>query len=159
MMITPDTQVDDKTLAALVGVSARMIRGYVTAGILERVGPGRYELGPSIRALVDHASGTASELQKARIRRLEAQAVLAEIAAARARDEVAPIEEIQRVWIKTLAIIKQRMRQIPVRVESRIIGETDSVRLKKSLLEEIDQALVAAVDEIGQNDFSEDDQE
>lgn len=152
-MITPDTQVDDKTLAALVGVSARRIRQLAEAGTLERIGRGQYALGPSIQSLLAEAAGSGSTFAREKTRKMAADASRAELELAKARSEVAPLEEIQKVWTRTCAEIRQRMRAIPHRATSILIGETDTIRFKKILLAEIDAALVTAVEEIGRTDF------
>lgn len=148
MSITPNDRVTDTELAALAGISARRIRQLVEQGTLERVGRNQYELGPSIRALLEDAAGSGSELQRERIRKVRADADRAELAYAIERKAVAPVDEFESVQAAVAAIIRQRMRDIPERVVLQLLGETDETTFKQKLLAEIDDALTAAYHEV-----------
>lgn len=82
-----------------------------------------------------------TDLEEAKLRKLAAEAELAELEIAKKRGEVAPVAEIERLAAKAFATVRAGMRNIPNRAVSRIIGETDERTLKSVLLEEIDQAL------------------
>ncbi|BBL72144.1 type IV toxin-antitoxin system AbiEi family antitoxin domain-containing protein [Methylogaea oryzae] len=146
--IPPQTLVTDATLAALTGVSSRRIRQLAEAGTLERVERGRYELGPSIRALLDDAADKGSELQRERTRKVRADADLAELELARQKGLVAPVEQFEKVWGHRCRLIQITMMQLPQRVITALVGETNERRIKDVLTAEIKDALNRAADSV-----------
>lgn len=142
----PGDTVTEADLAALLAVSTRRVRQLAEQGVLERIERGRYELGASIRALMENAAGNGSELQRERIRKLRADATRAELELARERNEVAPIEQMESIWNTALATIRANMLNIPQRVVTQIIGETNEARMKAALTAEIKMALVTAAE-------------
>lgn len=146
--ITSETLVSDEVLADLVGVSSRRIRQLAEVGTLERTERGRYELGPAIRALLENAAGTGSELQRERTRKVRADADLAELELAKQKKLVAPIEEFEKVWRHQCALIRSGLLQIPQRVVLQILGESDERRMKSILTDEIKDALKRAAESV-----------
>ena len=134
-------EVTDTQLAKLAGVSARRIRQLAEQGTLQKVRLGRYLLGPAFSALIEEASGKGSELQKQRTRKVRADADLAELNLARELEQVAPIAEMQKVWDHQCVLIRTNMLNIPRRVISSIVGESDERKIKAILTDEIKQVL------------------
>lgn len=141
-------QVTDDQLAALAGITPRRIRQLVESGRLARVGRNRYALGDAFAALVEEMAGgdKASELTAERVRKLRAEATLAELELAKQREEVAPLSECEKAWEQFCVILRTNMLNIPTRIAGSIIGETDERRLKAVLREEITLALQTAAD-------------
>lgn len=83
---------------------------------------------------------------KLRQRRASAETARAELELAKELQLVAPVEQMERAVAKVMAEICQRMRNIPGRAVTRLIGETDERRFKAVLREEIDAALEAAAE-------------
>lgn len=155
MAVTSQTLVTDAELAELLGVSARRVRQMAEIGTLERTERGRYELGASIRALLDHAAGTGSELQKERTRKVRADADMAEMELALRRGELAHVDLYRRVWLHRCMLIQQRMQQIPQRIVTRILGETSESRMKAALRNEITLALTDAARPVSPSELNE----
>lgn len=132
-------------LAALAGISARHIR---RLGI-PKAGRNRYLLADAVPALIETMSGgdAGAELTRERVRLTKAQADKAELEYAKAREEVAPIAEMQRAWMRQSAMIQARMMQIPQRAVVQLVGETDESRVKAVLRNEIAAALQSASEE------------
>lgn len=104
-------------------------------------------------------TATADELRR---RKLEAETLMVELELAKARELVAPIEQIERVLSKAFGEVRATLRNVlPARAASRLIGEKKEARFKSVLLEEIDQALEALADEalISEDDLAPDDEE
>lgn len=99
-----------------------------------------------------------SELKR---RKLAAETSLAELELAKAKGAVAPLEEVEREVANAFATVKANMRNIPGRVVTLLIGETEERRFKTVLLAEIDQALEALADAdlAGVDDVTEDEEE
>jgi len=140
-VIDKDSIVTDVVLASLAGVSARRIRQLAEDGRLERIGQNKYPLGASIRALLEDAAGSGSALQRERTRKVSADATREELELAKAMAEVAPIDEIARIWSRKFAVIRQNLMTVPSRVATRIVGEKDERRITAVLKEEISDGL------------------
>ncbi|EEZ8330739.1 type IV toxin-antitoxin system AbiEi family antitoxin domain-containing protein [Escherichia coli] len=154
-----DMMVTDADLAELTGLSSRRIRQLVESGRLTRAGRNRYQLAEVFMALVEEMSGgdKASELTAERVRKLRAEATLAELELAKQRGEVAPIDEFQSVWTNRFTIIRANMLQLPQRVVTMLIGETDERRFKQVMTEEIKQILTAAASSGTEADYGDED--
>jgi phage terminase Nu1 subunit (DNA packaging protein) len=88
------------------------------------------------------ASGAApQDEEELRKRRLVAETLTAELVLAKARGEVAPIDQVERMMARAFAAVRASMRNIPGRVVTSIVGETNERRIKQVLKDEIDQAL------------------
>ncbi|HEY4370500.1 MAG TPA: terminase small subunit [Burkholderiales bacterium] len=146
MTVSPEALVSESELAALVGVSARMIRKYVEQGILERAAPAKYSLGASLRALIENAADNSSELQRERTRKVRADANRAELAYAQAKKLVAPIEDMEAAMRNAFATIRTNMLAVPARVVNLIIRCDDESRVKEILRKEISAALGAVAE-------------
>ncbi|EPM3750169.1 hypothetical protein ACTLM0_001978, partial [Escherichia coli] len=122
-------------------------------------GRNRYQLAEVFMALVEEMSGgdKASELTAERVRKLRAEATLAELELAKQRGEVAPIEEFQSVWANRFTIIRANMLQLPQRVVTMLIGETSERRFKQVMTEEIKQILTAAASSGTEADYGNED--
>ncbi|EDW0215253.1 TPA: terminase small subunit [Escherichia coli] len=154
-----DMMVTDADLSELTGLSSRRIRQLVESGRLTRAGRNRYQLAEVFMALVEEMSGgdKASELTAERVRKLRAEATLAELELAKQRGEVAPIEEFQSVWANRFTIIRANMLQLPQRVVTMLIGETSERRFKQVMTEEIKQILTAAASSGTEADYGNED--
>lgn len=144
MTIDPNALVTDEDLGALIGVSARQIRHLAQQGTLERAERGRFELGASIKALIDNAAGDGSELNKQRVRKLRAEADRVELELAKARGEVALIQEFKAVQTAAYTLIRTNVMQVPRRAAITLLGEKSEARFKQVLTEELRLALTAA---------------
>lgn len=144
--------VTDTVLAELAGYDARHIRRLAADGVLPKTGRNAYPLGDCIKALLTHTSGQSdtTAMQAAKLRRLEAQATLTELELAKARGEVALIEDFQRVQEQTFTLIRTNMLNVPRRVFASIVGETSEERIKTVLTNEITQILNDAAEALQQ---------
>lgn len=138
--------VTDAQLARLLDVSARRVRQLAEQGTLERVAPGRFNLGAAVQAMIEQAGGNGSEFQRQRTRKMTADATAAELALAKACGEVAPIEEMAKVWDMRCGLIRANMMNIPSRAVLQLLGCTDEGEFKTKLREEIVLALQTAAD-------------
>lgn len=90
-----------------------------------------------------------------KLRKLAAETAQAELELAAARKQVAPIEEFERARALENATVRANVMNVPSRVVSQLIGETDEGRFKQILAAELIQALEAAADadiELGDED-------
>lgn len=90
-------------------------------------------------------SVSADELKR---RKLEAETEMVELDLAKAKELVAPIEQIERALSKAFGEVRANLRNVvPGRAARRLVGETNQTKIKAVLLEEIDQALEALADD------------
>lgn len=95
----------------------------------------------------EEATGSApADEQELRRRKLAAQTAQAELDLAKAKGEVAPLDQIERGVSRAFAEVKASIRNVPSRAARLLIGETDETRFKAVLLSELDQALEALAD-------------
>lgn len=138
--------VTDADLSELTSLSSRRIRQLVETGRLTKTARNRYQLTEVFMALVEELAGgdKSAELTAARVRKVNADADRAELELAKAKGEVAPIQDMESVWSARCAIIRANMLNLPGRVVSQLIGETDERRFKAVLREEIRTILTDA---------------
>ncbi|CAM8821727.1 hypothetical protein [Burkholderia pseudomallei] len=138
-----EMEVTDADLAAMFGMTTRWVRDRASDGTIARIGRNRYGLGDSVQALIAYQTGgdVGEEINKARLRKLNADATRAELELAKERGEVAPIDECQRAWASMCAVIQINMRGVPARAVLQLLNEGDETIFKQKLRAEIDNAL------------------
>lgn len=143
-----ETEVRDTDLAALVGCTARYVRKLAQDGVIERAGRNTFKLG-TISTIIQHlhrSQGTAAQLVAERVRKLKADATLAELQLAKEKGAVALVEEFERAQNLRNAITRTNMMLIPSRAVLQLLGETDERRFRDVLTAEIRAALKQAAD-------------
>jgi phage terminase Nu1 subunit (DNA packaging protein) len=154
---TRGREVNRTELAEINGVSLPTVESWVRRGcpVVQRGGRGRaWQFNTAdvrnwrendIRAETSHTThATKDELL---LRKLAAETEQAELDLARAKDEVVPVEQLERALVKAFGEVRAGMRNVlPGRAARRLIGETDETTFKAVLLEEIDQRLEVLAD-------------
>ncbi|BAO20601.1 putative terminase, small subunit [Pseudomonas phage PPpW-3] len=79
-------------------------------------------------------------------RKLAAEAESAELALAKAKEEVAPVREFERATAMLMAEIRTNIMNVPSRAVLQLLGETDETIFKAKLREELVLALETAAD-------------
>lgn len=82
-----------------------------------------------------------SELKR---RKLAAEAEKVELEVAKAKGEVAPINEFRMAQSKRMAVIRQNVMNVPARVVTQLLGCTDELEFKQKLRAELALALETA---------------
>jgi len=142
-------EVSDADLAALFGVTPRHVRGLAQDGKFAKIGRNTYNLGDALRGFLESkktSDSAAKRLIEERARKLSADADLAELNLAKARAEVAPIAEFERVQGQLYSLVQANMLNVPSRVSMQIVGSTDEAHIKAVLRDEIISALKQAAD-------------
>lgn len=163
-------QVNRANLADVFGVSLPTIDSWVRAGcpLIQRGSKGvewTFNTADVSKWLRDRAAQDASEnfIQdeaELKRRKLAAETTMAELELAKAKGEVAPLDQMERNLSKLFAEIRANMRNIPGRVVTRVIGETDERKIKAALMDEIDQVLEALASlDLAVDDPQEDEEE
>lgn len=145
-----DSEISASDLAALAGVTDRRIRQLTQEGKLSRSSRNKYKLGDAVRVLIGLAADASdsTEMQREKLRKLRADANLAELEFSTAKGLVAPVEQMERIWQRTCATIRAKMLQLPQRAAIALLGETSETRFKAVLSDEIKQALNSAAQQV-----------
>ncbi|MCM3565194.1 terminase small subunit [Hydrogenophaga intermedia] len=149
-MSLQDQEVTADDLAGLFRVSRRRIEQLAQQGTLTRVARGRYRLQDAVHAMLDELAEREgpSELQAERLRKLRAEATMAELELARQRGLVAPIAEFEASQFRFTEMVKQNMLQLPHRLTIRLLNESDETRFKEAVRGEVITVLTNASTEI-----------
>lgn len=157
-------------LANICGVSLPTIDDWVRRGcpIVSRGGRGKaWEFntadvqGWRIADEVARALGSAPTSEKdLKLRRMKALTELDELELAKARGEVAPLDEIRRVVVAAFAEVRASLLVVPARLAPQLIGEIDERSIKAAILTEIRLALEALANNglVAETDFDDQDE-
>lgn len=157
-------------LAAFFGVSMPTVDGWVRNGcpVIQRGGRGvewQFGTGDVARWLRDRAVADATgdvqqDEAEIELRTKRAKMLQAELELAKAKGEVAPIREFERVQAARAATVRANVMNVPQRAVLRLLGETDETNFKRVLREELTLALETAANatlELGDEDEDGDD--
>lgn len=93
------------------------------------------------KAVTDATGQSQADEAELKRRKLAAETTKAELELAKAKGELAPLSQVERVVAKAFAEVRAGMRNLPQRTVSMLIGETDERRFKTVLMGEIDEVL------------------
>lgn len=132
-------------------VSERRVQQLAKLGVIPKAESGRYELAPAVQGYIrflqertiGNNGGSPVDYHTEKARLTRAQADIAEIEAAKARGEVAPIEDVERAWSRAFAELRTNILNVPGRVVRQLLGETKEQRFKDTLRAELAAALEA----------------
>jgi phage terminase Nu1 subunit (DNA packaging protein) len=142
------------TIARLLLMSERRVQQLTKEGVIPKADRGRYELAPAVQGYIRYLQdrnlkvdgNTLIDVNAERARKIRAEADIAEIEAAKKRGETATIKQVQRTVENAFAEVRAHMRNIPNRIVTQIIGESDESLMKGKILSEIDNALLSISD-------------
>lgn len=145
-------KVNRAELATVFGVSLVTIDAWVRAGCpFDERGTGKgspwvfdtadVAAWRESRAFENGGQGEQTDDNALKRRKMTAETQLAELELAREMGLVAPLDQMERALQRVFAEIRGNLRNIPSRVASLIVGETDERILKSTLLAEIDLVL------------------
>ena len=152
-------------LADVFGVALPTIDGWVRSGcpFIQRGGRGKEwqfntaDVASWLKEKAKEESVGAGpiDIEEARLRKLTAEAEMAELELAKARKEVAPIREFELAQSSIMAAIRQNVMNVPSRAVLQLLGCTDESEFKSKLRTELVLALETAAE--ADLDVSEDD--
>ncbi|WP_323119992.1 terminase small subunit [Burkholderia alba] len=143
-------------VADVFGVALTTVDAWVRAGcpVIQRGGRGvewQFNTADVVRWREDErvrqmAGDVPDDEGKLRCRKLAAETLTAELDLSKARGEVAPVADFERVTAKLLTTIRTNMLNVPARTVLRLLGETDEAAFKTVLRDEIVTALEQSAD-------------
>lgn len=138
------------TIAKLLMISERRVQQLAQEGAIPKAERGRYELASTVqgyirylqeRSIRSDVSPIDYQVEKARL--TKAQADLAELTLARERRDVVSVALLEKNLSGLFAEVMTNLRNVPGRIVSSLVGQTDERRIRQLVLAEIDQALRA----------------
>jgi hypothetical protein len=136
-------EVTDADLAAMFGMTTRWVRDRAADGTITRIGRNRYPLGDSVQALIAYQTGgdIGEEINKARLRKLNADAARAEHALDVERRKYVLVSDVERAWGHLTMRLQRNLMNVPGRAVLQLLRETDETAWKRKLRSEIVSAL------------------
>ena len=143
-----------KTIAKLLMMTERRVQQLAKDGVIPKADRGRYELAPAvqgyIRFLQDRMAGNASSAENIdyhveKARKVKFEADIAQVEAAKRRNEAIDAVEVKAVWSSIVGEIRANMLgATPARIAQRLIGVTDEAEIKQIVRDEIQLSMKAA---------------
>ncbi len=160
-LITRGKNVGRQDIADLFGVSHTTVDAWLKRGlpVVQRGARGKKwsintaEVSEWLKQReIEKLSGEGvSDAEELKRRKLAAETAKVELELARLKGEIVPLAQLERALANTFAELKTRMRSVPSRIATTLIGEDNETRIKAVILAEIDQALEA----LGEFDLEE----
>lgn len=134
------------TIAKLLDLSERRVQQLSREGVIPKAERGRYELVPAVRGYIHYLRDRSLDvgvvsIDVARQRKTAAEAELAEIELAKARADVASIEDVAKRWDAILSGVRARMLALPTKVAPMVTHENDQGIVKECIENAIHTAL------------------
>lgn len=165
----PSRIVNKEALAELFGKTLPTIRAWVKDGCPyiskgDRGVSYEFDVAAVIAWREQKAAAKATakapdDLEELERRERTAKTLRAELELAKARGDVAPVREFERVQSALMAAIRQNVMGVPTRAVLRLLGEKDETKFKQTLADELRLALeTAAAAELDVEDEDESDE-
>jgi hypothetical protein len=141
-----DKEILTSELAMIVGKTPQWIRQLTREKVLTQVARGKYLLGDSIQAYIEHASGGTDDEGKPRLidHKTEHERIKVEQAAiklTKMREDLHTAEDIETVMDDMFTAFRQRILSIPTKLAQHLTGIDDVNMIKSRLTKEIHEAL------------------
>ncbi len=141
------------TIAKLLDLTPRRIRQLVDEGVIPREERGRYALVPAVRGYVQYLRERAvnadvgqDELGQYRVRKLKAEAELAEMKSAETRGELVRAEDYTSMMVASFSRVRTRLLAVPSTIAPHLLGldaAKDAQRIVKDAIYEALRELAA----------------
>jgi len=144
-------------VARLFGISRRQVQNLAEDGVIPKQGQfntAHYVWDEVRDAYLRHkltqvkpkrTTADVTGMAGAELRKLNAEATLAELKAAKLRSEVVEIEYVERCQVRIYANLRARLLAIPSRLTQQLAGKTSRLQIKSIAETEINQALAELV--------------
>jgi hypothetical protein len=141
-----EQEIQTGELAAIVGKSDRWIRQLTKDKVLTQVDRGKYILGETVQAYIEHVSGGKEEDNKPRLidYKTEHERVKqekAEIQLRQMRGELHSSEDVESVMSDMLTAFRQKILAIPTKLSPQLTGIDDIKTIKGKLTAALHEAL------------------
>ena len=146
-------------------ISERRVQQLVKQGVLYKEGRGRYPFLPNVQAYIRHLRAQADKtealshkteiiLEDEKARLVKAQADKAELEAARLREELIEVEQVEATWIRLVMHLRQALLALPRRLAPQVIT-AQNIQEAEHMLETV---IHEALTELADGEFPDSDQ-
>lgn len=148
---THELEIQTGELAAIVGKSDRWIRQLTKDKILTQVDRGKYILGETVQAYIEHVTGGKEEDNKPRFidHKTEHERIKtekAQLQLAQMRGELHTSEDVEAVMSDMLTAFRQKILTIPTKLAPQLTGIEDINIIKARLTKDLYEALTELSD-------------
>lgn len=145
-----DQEIGTSELAKLVGKSDRWIRQLTSQGILTQCGRGKYKLGITLAAYIEHMAGGKAGDEKLSHADVKAEHEMlkkekTELQLQQMRGDLHSSNDVRALMGEMILSAKSKLLSIPVRVSTQLEGES-SKSIEKKLNDEINNVLSVLAD-------------
>lgn len=142
-MTPPDFIVDSETLAALIGVAPKTVRAYVKRGMpgTKVGGTFRFNLKDVLPWLLDQQHDPGEDYKRARARKEEAQARLADLRYEEKVKNVVPVDWAAKALTRILSNVRARLLAIPNTLAPKLSRVSDEDDIQCIVRDAIYQAM------------------
>ncbi len=138
-------------------ISERRVQQLVKQGVLYKEGRGRYPFLPNVQAYIRHLRAQADKtemaphkteiiLEEEKARLIKAQADKAELEAARLREELIEVEQVEAMWSRLVMHLRQALLALPGRLAPQVITAQSRQEAEHMLESAIYEALTELAD-------------
>jgi hypothetical protein len=137
-------------LGAIVGKTPQWIRQLTREGVLKQVDRGKYILGESVQAYIEHVAGGSEDNKKPRLNDVKTEHELikkekSELELAKLRGELHAAKDVERVMSDMILSVKSKLLALPARLAPQLAHESAEV-VEKVIRKEINVALSSLAD-------------
>lgn len=155
----PTTEMVSKfELAAALGVSPNQINEYAAKGMPVAIRgkqgvPNQYNLEEAVSWVSENIgrSVETESLSEARLRKLQAEASLVELALQKERGEVIEIAEVTKEIASVLSNVRAKLLSIPTKASGLLVGSKSQIEIRTILDDQIREVL----EELSSSSFTE----
>jgi len=132
-------------IAACVGKTNQWIGQLTRDGVLTKVSNGKYELKSTIRAYINHVTGTAEEGkisfndEKAQHEQIKKEMAMLDLE--KMRSNLHTTEDVKYAWGLLLVAFRERLQGLPPRIANKVSHMNDEKEIRIMMENLIDEAL------------------
>jgi len=139
-------------LAKIIGVSPARISQLKADGIIATDSGAKFDVPKSVQAYIAflETGALSPEIAAARSKLIEQQTRRLRLANDRTEKTLVSADDVQQVWMASMAIVIGALESIPGRLSATLAAETDTAKIHAHLKSEIRDARQAMADKFGE---------
>jgi len=143
----PDRLIGTSELAAIVGKTPQWIRQLTRDGVLKQEDRGKYQLGKSVQAYIDHVTGNKEnnngpKLVDHKTEFMRIKAEMAELELEEKRKNLHSTADVEYAWGRLLVEFRERLAGLPPKLANDLSYMTDQKGIRVLLEGKINDALI-----------------
>ncbi|WP_190945280.1 hypothetical protein [Paenibacillus sp. UASWS1643] len=145
--ISSEAIVGTSDIAACIGKTTQWVAQLTRDGVLSQISRGKYLLGPTIKAYINHVTGVAEEGkisyndEKAQHEQIKKEIAMLELE--EKRKNLHSTKDVQEAWGDLLVNFRGMLMVLPPSIAAKLTYMTDEKEIRTMLEQRITSALVA----------------